>query len=127
MLFHVSEEAGFRIPGTPYRTRGFRGQCDKPGIGLLYNNIVMWGGRPASPAPLAVVALVAANQTALILTIWKAFLLAPIKSFPRLLRNSGKKSAANQTGVLRVSLLFGKDLPQVTIELYARSVAILRD
>ena len=48
-------------------------------------------------------------------------LFAPIKSFFRLLRNSGKKSTANQTGFSRVSLLFGKDLPQVTIRLYARS------
>ena len=37
MLFHVSEEAGFR------------GHRDNPGIGLLYTNIVTWGGRPASP------------------------------------------------------------------------------
>ena len=60
------------------------------------------------------------NQTALFLTIWKPSLLAPIKCFFRLLRNSGKKSTASQTGVSRVSLLLGKDLPQVTIRLYAR-------
>ena len=63
----------------------------------------------------------AVNQTALFLTIWKPSLLAPIKSFFHLLRNSGKKSTANQIRLSRVYLLFGKDLLQVTIRLYARS------
>ena len=66
------------------------------------------------------------RSTALFLTSWKPSLLATIKSLFRLLRNSGKKSTANQTGLSRVSLLFEKDLPQVTIGLYARSVMALQ-
>ncbi len=60
------------------------------------------------------------------LTSWKPSLLAPMKSFFCLLRNSSKKSTANQTGLSRVSLLFGKDLPQVTIRLHARSAMALQ-